>query len=78
LALLVNLSEHILNQPQNNTVFPSQEKVDRVGFEPTTSALENITTNSYYNSFNNGMYHYGLVETHSEQWQKKDWQSRST
>jgi hypothetical protein len=26
--------------PQFNTVFPEQEEVDRVGFEPTTSAME--------------------------------------
>ena len=38
-ALLLNLSYNILNQAQNNTVVLTQEKVDRVGFEPTTSAM---------------------------------------
>jgi hypothetical protein len=32
------LSDNYQNQSQINTVFPEQEKVDRVGVEPTTSA----------------------------------------
>ena len=37
-ALLGFLSDDILKQAQSNTVVVQQEKVDRVGFEPTTSA----------------------------------------
>jgi hypothetical protein len=38
LALLLNLSDNDQNQSQINTVFSTQEKVDRVdGFEPTAS-----------------------------------------
>jgi hypothetical protein len=36
--LLLNLSYNTLKQAQINSVFVQQEKVDRVGFEPTTSA----------------------------------------
>ena len=39
LALLGFLSDNILKQAQINTVFLTQIKVDRVGFEPTTSAM---------------------------------------
>jgi ABC-type phosphate/phosphonate transport system substrate-binding protein len=38
LALLLNLSDNQLKQSQINTVVVQQEKMDRVGFEPTTSA----------------------------------------
>jgi hypothetical protein len=38
-ALLLKLSHNYKNQAQNNTVFVQQIKVDRVGFEPTTSAM---------------------------------------
>ena len=38
LALLLNLSDNYHKQAQINTVFPTQEKVDRVdGFKPTAS-----------------------------------------
>ena len=33
------LSDNILNQTQNNTVVVQQKEKDRVGFEPTTSAM---------------------------------------
>ena len=36
--LLRDLSDNQGKQSQNNTVFPTQKEVDRVGFEPTTSA----------------------------------------
>jgi hypothetical protein len=36
--LLLNLSDNILKHAQNNTVVSSQKEMDRVGFEPTTSA----------------------------------------
>jgi hypothetical protein len=36
--LLLNLSDNCQNQSQNNAVFPTQKEMDRVGFEPTTSA----------------------------------------
>ena len=36
--LLLNLSDNYLNWIQNNTVFPTQKEMDRVGVEPTTSA----------------------------------------
>jgi hypothetical protein len=39
LALLLNLSDNHQKQSQNNTVVVQQIKVDRVGFEPTTSAM---------------------------------------
>jgi hypothetical protein len=38
-ALLGFLSYNDQNQAQNNTVVPSQKEMDRVGFEPTTSAM---------------------------------------
>jgi hypothetical protein len=38
LALLLNLSDNQLKQSQINTVVVQQEKMDRVGVEPTTSA----------------------------------------
>ena len=38
-ALLMNLSDNYSKQSQSNTVFVQQEKMDRVGFEPTTSAM---------------------------------------
>jgi hypothetical protein len=37
-SLLLNLSDNHRKQTQNNTVVPSQKEMDRVGFEPTTSA----------------------------------------
>jgi hypothetical protein len=37
-VLLLNLSDSNRKQSQFNTVFVQQEKMDRVGFEPTTSA----------------------------------------
>jgi hypothetical protein len=37
-ASYLNLSDNILKQSQSNTVLVQQEKVDRVGFEPMTSA----------------------------------------
>jgi hypothetical protein len=39
-ALLGFLSDNYLNRVQNNTVFPTQEEMDRVVFEPTTSAMQ--------------------------------------
>ena len=39
LALLLNLSDNCQNQAQTNTVVVQQEKMDRAGFEPTTSAM---------------------------------------
>jgi hypothetical protein len=39
ITLIGALSDNHLKLIQNNTVFPTQEKVDRVGFEPTTSAM---------------------------------------
>jgi hypothetical protein len=39
LALLRLLSDNCLKQAQSNTVVPKQEERDRVGFEPTTSAM---------------------------------------
>ena len=38
ITLIGALSDNHLKLIQNNTVFPTQEKVDLVGFEPTTSA----------------------------------------
>ena len=32
------LSDNYLNRIQNNTVFPTQKEMDRVGVEPTTAA----------------------------------------
>ena len=37
-GLLEVLSDNCQNRAQNNTVVVQQEKMDRVGFEPTTSA----------------------------------------
>jgi hypothetical protein len=37
--LLLNLSDNYLNRVQNNTVVVQQKEMDRVGFEPTTSAM---------------------------------------
>jgi uncharacterized cysteine cluster protein YcgN (CxxCxxCC family) len=37
------LSDSYLNRVQTKTVFLSQEKVDRVGFEPTTSAYFRVS-----------------------------------
>jgi hypothetical protein len=39
LALLLNLSYNYLKQAQFNAVVVQQKEMDRVGFEPTTSAL---------------------------------------
>jgi len=39
LLVLLNLSDTYSKQAQSNTVVPTQEEVDRVGFEPTTSAM---------------------------------------
>jgi hypothetical protein len=39
LALLLNLSDNHLKQSQINTVVVQQEEMDRVGVEPTTSAM---------------------------------------
>jgi hypothetical protein len=36
--MLQVLSDNVLEQAQSNTVSPAQEEMDRVGFEPTTSA----------------------------------------
>ncbi|HKI09246.1 MAG TPA: hypothetical protein VKA09_12695 [Nitrososphaeraceae archaeon] len=33
------MSDNFLNQAQFNTVLVQQEKMDQVGFEPTTSAM---------------------------------------
>jgi hypothetical protein len=38
MLLLAGLSDNYLKQSQINTVFPTQKDMDRVGFEPTTSA----------------------------------------
>jgi hypothetical protein len=54
LALLLNLSDNFLNQAQFNTVFLSQKEMDRVGVEPTTSAMPmdlDIPVAWYSNSF---------------------------
>ena len=37
-ALVLDLSDIYQKQSQNNTVIPTEEEMDRVGFEPTTSA----------------------------------------
>jgi hypothetical protein len=37
-ALLLNLSVNYQKQAQNNAVVVQQKEMDRVGFEPTTSA----------------------------------------
>jgi hypothetical protein len=37
-----NKKETAKNRAQFNTVFPTQKEVDRVGFEPTTSAMQNV------------------------------------
>ena len=37
-VLLLNLSDNLLEQSRNNPVVVQQEEMDRVGFEPTTSA----------------------------------------
>ncbi|MDQ3851896.1 MAG: hypothetical protein M3299_03570 [Thermoproteota archaeon] len=39
LALLLNLSSNNLKQAQSNAVVVQQKEMDRVGFEPTTSAF---------------------------------------
>ena len=39
LTLLLNLSDNYRKQSQNNAVIVQQKEVDRVGFEPTTSAM---------------------------------------
>ena len=54
LALLLNLSDIYQNQAQFNTVVVQQEKVDRVGFEPTTSAAALFQDCSFYLLFNSG------------------------
>jgi hypothetical protein len=47
LALLLKLSYSILKQSQNNTAVVQQERVDRVGFEPTTSAYSKMLFITY-------------------------------
>jgi hypothetical protein len=42
LALLLNLSDNNRKQAQSNTVIVQQEKMDRVGVEPTTSAHQQL------------------------------------
>jgi hypothetical protein len=39
LAVLLNLSYNNQNRTQINAVFPAQKEMDRVGVEPTTSAM---------------------------------------
>jgi hypothetical protein len=41
-VLLLNLSDDDLKQSQINTVVVQQKEMDRVGFEPTTSAMPAI------------------------------------
>jgi hypothetical protein len=41
------LSDNYRKQAQNNTVVVQQEKMDRVGFEPTTSAMLSVKRRSY-------------------------------
>ena len=41
-ALLGFLSDNWQNPVQNNTVVVQQEKMERVGFEPTTSAMPTV------------------------------------
>jgi hypothetical protein len=38
-VLLLNLSDSLLEQSRNNIVVVQQEEMDRVGFEPTISAM---------------------------------------
>jgi hypothetical protein len=40
--LLEVLFDNFLEQAQINTVFPTQEEMDRVGVEPTTSANKSV------------------------------------
>ena len=37
-VLLLNFPDNLLEQSRNNTVVVQREEMDRVGFEPTTSA----------------------------------------
>ena len=37
--MLLNLSDNSQKHAQNNTVVPSWKEMDRVGVEPTTSAM---------------------------------------
>jgi hypothetical protein len=43
LALLLNLSDNYLKQSQINTVVVQQKEMDRVGVEPTTSAVPQLS-----------------------------------
>src|SRR5918994_6485072 len=50
------LSDNTLKQAQDNTIVSSQEKVDRVGFEPTTSvaathSFQSISSLYYFHSY---------------------------
>jgi hypothetical protein len=42
-AVSSRLSHNCQNQSQKNAVFPEQEEMDRVGVEPTTSAMLSST-----------------------------------
>jgi hypothetical protein len=42
LALLLDLSDNFLKSAQFNIIISSQEKMDWVGVEPTSSAMPNI------------------------------------
>jgi hypothetical protein len=41
-ALLLNLSDINRKCAYSNTVFPTQKEMDRVGVEPTTSAMSAV------------------------------------
>ncbi|HJU85142.1 MAG TPA: hypothetical protein VJ551_01510 [Nitrososphaeraceae archaeon] len=43
------MSDNYLKQAQLNAVFLTQEEMDRVGFEPTTSAMPILRVNGYLN-----------------------------
>jgi hypothetical protein len=42
------LSDNNLKHARINTVFPTQKEMDRVGFEPTTSAMPIIIRSDSY------------------------------
>jgi hypothetical protein len=43
------LSDNYLNQAQNNAVVAQQEEMDRVGVEPTTSAMPRFAEAGKFN-----------------------------
>ena len=54
LALLPNLSDNHQNRTQINVVFVQQEKMDRVGFEPTTSRAQKSIPINFLPLYANG------------------------